>query len=361
MSHLAYGSIERDIGRQETPVTTLDDLLNDPQWFPATLTDENNTLLFGRVTREGLSGEAFLDQRMAESVSEWQRVPVKDVLAAALNAPEKPPSFIFHSAFCCSTLMARALDQSGTALSLKEPDALMGAGNSWRTPSSQSNAAAITRAAVVLLARRFSTAESIVIKPTNAANNLLPHVVAMGAPTLLLYGDLRSFLISVIKKGEACKAFMRTLYNIFALDTGSLATIPVRQAMTFTDLQVAALVWRHQLQQFQATTASAPPHVRTLNFKAFMDAPAPALFAVSQHLQLTHTRESLDAIAAGPVFQKNSKFDDQSYDPQQRSADAEALESQWGEELDRIEAWERDLELGPAVTLPLASAISIPS
>ena len=50
------------------------------------------------------------------------RKPVIDALPSA-----KAPHFIFHSAFCCSTLLARAFDIEGQSIGLKEPTIL-----TWR-------------------------------------------------------------------------------------------------------------------------------------------------------------------------------------------------------------------------------------
>lgn len=339
----------------------LAELLDDPEWFPAALTDESRTLQFARISREALSQEAFLDQRMAGSVSARQSRPLASIIEHSTDLPSAPPAFIFHSAFCCSTLLARALDVPGRCIALKEPDVLMGLANVLRTGSDTVNNDALLKVIFGLLARRFDRTETVVVKPTNSANNLLPHAIQLDARVLILYGDLRSFLVSVLKKGEACKAFVRTQYNIFGLDPGGLASIPSRQAMTFTDLQVAALVWRHQMELFQQTVAASNRNrVATLDFRTLIDDPAATLIAVAGHLGLPHDQHTLEEIANGPVFSRNSKFADQAYDSEQRASDAHAIEQQYGEALEHIDEWALALNLGTPISLPLGNRLDVP-
>jgi hypothetical protein len=343
-------------------VLPLPELLQDPGWLPTALGQDYRTIQFGRVSREALSQEAFLDKRMSGAVSATQSHARDDVIAQSEARTLQLPAFIFHSAFCCSTLLARALDVPGQCLALKEPDVLMGLANALRTEADSAGNDRLADVIFGLLGRRFSAAESVLVKPTNAANNLLPQVVDRGARTLILYGDLRSFLVSVLKKGEACKAFVRTQYNIFGLDRSGLASIPSRQAMTFTDLQVAALVWRHQLELFERTlSGSEAEQVRSLDFRVLVAKPAQTLVAVAQHLDLPHDRQTLEEIASGPVFSRNAKFADQAYNIEQRASDAQAIEQQYGEVLDQVDAWARQMDLGTAFDLPLKNALSVPA
>lgn len=339
----------------------LTELLANPEWFPIGLSQDYRMIRFGRVPRDNLAHEAFLDQRMSGSVKAVQEHPVQEVSSQAGEFSAELPVFVFHSGFCCSTLLARAFDAPGRCLSLKEPDVLMGLANALRMRNDPAANKDLLRVVLGLLARRFKPGESILIKPTNSANKLLAHVLDSGAPVLILYGDLRSFLVSVLKKGEACKAFIRTQYNIFSLDDGGLAGIPSRQAMTFTDLQVATLVWRHQLEMFQRElTQRASENIASLDFRGLLETPAPTLEAVARHLGLPHDRALLDDIARGPVFSQNSKFSDRVYDAGQRARDEASLEQQHADALEQVYEWAGSLNLGIGFELPLARQLDNP-
>ena len=113
-------------------MTPLAEILDTPCWFPAALGSDFQSLKFAQLKREALSKEAFLDHRMNHSVLSWESAPVSAVIQHAASLPSTPPAFIFHSAFCCSTLLARALDVAGKSVALKEPDVLMGLANALR-------------------------------------------------------------------------------------------------------------------------------------------------------------------------------------------------------------------------------------
>lgn len=346
-------------------MTNTEDLLSDPAWFPEAMDTGQDALRFARVSRDGLAKTPFLDQRMAPIVTDRRDVRLSEALSTwESHRSRKPlmPAFLFHSAFCCSTLLAKALDAPGACLALKEPDILMHLANALRVDETlkrdPARAKRLNAFIFGLLGRQFTKGERVLVKPTNSANNLIAPVSDAGAPALLLYGDLRSFLISVIKKGEPCKGFMRLQYNIFSLDPGGLGAIPHRQAMGFTDLQVAALVWRHQMETF-AAALDQDSALASLDFKDLLADPESVMVAVSRHLKLRHGRERIAAAASGPVFRENSKDAGEAYDPEKRERDAEALEAAHGETLDLIEPWAANLTLTRATSLPLPRPLEI--
>ncbi|MEZ5893853.1 MAG: hypothetical protein R3C58_12020 [Parvularculaceae bacterium] len=328
------------------------ELTRDPAWFPHGYDWRRGLVAFARITRERLSAEPFLDQRMERSVTGMTTAPFAELAAT----PSPSPAFIFHTAFCCSTLMAKALDVDGAVLALKEPNILMDASNALRMANGADDARRAVASVVNLLARRHAPPEQILIKPTNIANNLAPVIAASGAPSILLYGDLRAFLVSVLKKGEACKAFIRKQYTIFAMDGEGVAAIPERQALGFTDLQIAALVWRHQMELFACILSAGGANVRSIYFRDLLKDPRAVLTAASAHLKLGLGADAIEKNVA-TVFSKNSKFEDQEYTPEERSRDERSLEEVHREELDLIEGWARQLKLQTDISDRLPRAL----
>lgn len=335
-------------------------LVADPAWFPHALDMERRSLEFAQIDRAGLAREAFLDARMAGSVKATAAAPI-DALTPFVAGLSHQPALIFHTAFCCSTLMARALDFPGHSLALKEPDILMGLANAYRMAKSDPARREIDQARSLifrLLARPHQGAEQAVIKLTNTANNLAPMMAASDARIILLYGDLKGFLVSVLKKGEACKAFVRKQYTIFALDPEGVSAIPERQALGLTDLQIAALVWRHQMESFtRLLSAPRADNLRSLDFRRLLDRPAETLKAANAHLALGADDDAIEAAATGPVFQKNAKFDDQNYDAGARAKDEADLVARHSEELAMIENWALSLKLTTDIPRELPSPL----
>jgi hypothetical protein len=186
---------------------------------------------------------------------------------------------------------------------------------------------------------------------------LAPFVIARGSPVLFLYGTLREFLLSILKKGEEGRAFGRKMFNIFALDRTPLGAIEPRQAMGLTDLQAAALVWRRQIEEFAALIATAP-RAASLDYDSFIAAPSPQLRAASALFGLGLSPAVLDEIVNGPVFQADAKFAGKPFTAELRRAANEDLERRHGAELSMITGWAEKLRLARDIALPLPKALT---
>jgi hypothetical protein len=335
-------------------MTDLSSLIADPAWLPERLDHRRGVLRFARMSRAALAREAFLDERAAPSAEARVEAPFDAVIAATKAGAA--PRFIFHTAFCCSTLLARALDAPGHALALKEPAVSLDLADAMRVDQRYRGeyGARAARTIFALLARPHQGTEAVVVKPTNAASLLIGPAAAAGAPMILLYGSLRDFLISVLKKSEEARAFFRKQYLSFAMDGAGVAAIEPRQAMGFTDLQIAALVWRHQIEAFASACVSPAVRAATLDYRRLLADPPKVLAAAARHLQLTTPPEILGAAARGEIFARNAKFSDQRFDATQRDAEDATVEARWKKELDLIENWASALSLGVDAKLPLA-------
>lgn len=330
----------------------------DPEWLPDSLDAGRGVIRFAMIGADALRREAFLDARKDPSVVARAEAKIDDLTAVAPDAA--PAGYIFHSAFCGSTLLARALDMPGRSLALKEPNILLDLANARRAhPAYQSDDLFRRHAEIVLrlVERRRAPAERIVVKPTNLALPLAPIVRARGSPVVFLYGSLREFLLSILKKGEEGRAFARKMFNIFALDRTPLGAIEPRQSISLTDLQVAALVWRHQLEEFAALLASAP-RAASLDYANFVGAPAGFLRAAADALSLDLPPALLDDVASGPVFQSDAKFSGKPFTAESRRMANDDLESRHAAELTMIANWAEKLRLARDLRLPLAKALS---
>lgn len=331
-------------------------LAADPHWLPDALDAGRGVIRFARIDSEALRREAFLDARKDPSVAAWAEAAIAD-LAPHTPAPA-PAAYIFHSAFCGSTLLARALDMPGRTLSLKEPNVLLDLANARRAhPAYRSDDLFRRHADIVfrLLERRRAPGERIVIKPTNLVLPLAPVAMTRGSAVLFLYGSLREFLLSILKKGEEGRAFARKMYNIFALDRTPLGAIDPRQVTALTDLQAAALVWRHQLEEMSALLTA--PRAASLAYQSFIAEPVGMLRAAAAALDLHLPADPLGAVAEGPIFQADAKFSDKAFTAQARRAANDDLEARHGQDLSAIVAWAERTRLQRDLTLPLGKAL----
>lgn len=254
--------------------------------FPDAVDAQTRSVRLRDVTRESLAAAAFLDDRWDRAGCAAQSVPLAELVP---DGPGARPVFIWHTAFCCSTLLARCLDKPGRNLSLREPAALMEVANIKRR-----DGVAVSdlwlRGLLPSLAASAGTDACVTIKPTNTVNNLIADTARLfpQARHLFLTSSLRAFLTSLAKKGEAGRSFARRLFTIFAMDGHPVARSDPRQLMQMSDLQIAAIVWHMQIATLQAALAQGPAAAfASLDGDAFVAAPAAALTAVDGFLALS--------------------------------------------------------------------------
>ncbi|MEQ1510770.1 MAG: hypothetical protein ABL909_10280, partial [Sphingopyxis sp.] len=80
---------------------------------------DNDAIQFVEANRALRSRVAFLTDELLGPLPPPAVLSRKDALTR--SGPSAPIHFIFHSAYCCSTLMAKAFDIAGISSALKEP------------------------------------------------------------------------------------------------------------------------------------------------------------------------------------------------------------------------------------------------
>ena len=268
--------------------------------------------------------------------------------------PTPKSRFIFHTAFCCSTLLSRALDVPGKSLALKEPDILMQLANARRMRQFAPGGQDLKIIQKHLEQLGQSAGEAIVTKPTNTANNLLSEVCAdQNSRIIVIHSDLRSFLLSIIKKGEEGRSFVRRLFNIFRMDSAFAQSIPDRDLFTLSDLQIAAFVWGLQCQQITEAGNISSLTVRGLHCDSFLDDPKAVLLRASDWLELGLTPSDISGQMEKGVMGRDSKDVGQAYDTGIRAKDRSSVEDQFEASLSYAEAWATKLPLPMELSLTL--------
>lgn len=271
---------------------------------------------------------------------------------AAAGEARAPVRLILHSAFCCSTLLARALDLPGTAHALKEPLVLNDLAGWRRRGGAPRDVAARLDDTLRLLAASIPAGEALVIKPSNAVNAFAKAMLALrpGARTLLLHAPLPTFLASVASKGLEGRLWVRELWTRLSADGLCDFAVEPADPLRHTDLQIAALGWLAQHRLFTQIAARFPGQVRTLDSAALLAAPEAAVAALGALFDLP-----LDAaaIAAGPAFARHSKTGG-SFGSTERGAVHDAARVAHGEEIALVGRWAVAVAEanGIAMTLP---------
>jgi hypothetical protein len=275
-------------------------------------------------------------------------------------ASDGTPHFIFHSAFCCSTVLVRALDVPGRVFGLKEPVVLndLAAAQLVSTPAPRVRE--LLDRTLSLLARTATPGEAIVIKPSNVANGLLDLCLELrpASRVVLMHSPLRSFLRSIARKGLWGRGWARQLYQtlqpVALLDPGYSAEELFRQ----TDLQIAALCWLMHRAQFASVLArDRAQRVRTLESTVLLQRPVEALRAVAELFGIELTMQQATAIAAGPAFTEHSKSLTTAFDRERRDQEHALADAAHGAEIDMVVGWAEQVARHCGVPMTLGSPL----
>ncbi|HKY81006.1 MAG TPA: hypothetical protein VJM09_05980, partial [Sphingobium sp.] len=186
-------------------------IVADPEWLAHRYDEQADAFHYRRVSRARHAEVPFaIDDYLGK---EPNAVVIPREEAARQLGDQAPLHFVFHSAFCASTMLVRALDRSGSAMGISEPVMLNDMAG-WRK-----RGADVRKHAVVMndvlgqLSRPFGAGEAVVLKPSNVFNGLAMGALHIrpGAKALLLYSPLDEFLLSVARKGLWCRLWAREL------------------------------------------------------------------------------------------------------------------------------------------------------
>lgn len=282
-----------------------DQILANPQWLAHRFDPSSGQVVFAQVPRRRHAEIPFLtDEYLGRDVAST---------ALPLAAPATsgaPLHFIFHSAFCCSTLLVRALDHPGVAMGLSEPTILNDiVGWRHREQPAAGQVTAVSRAALGLLARPWGPGEAVVIKPSNLLNPMAPALLhlAPGARAILLHAPLEVFIGSIARKDMWGRLWVRDLLVKLLREGVVNLGIEGAELLKLTDLQVAAVGWLAQQKQFEQMAKTMPDRIRTLDSETLLARPAETIAAAARLFGLAIDSVAADKIAVGPAFTRNSK------------------------------------------------------
>lgn len=332
---------------------TVDTVVKDAAWLAHRYDPEHDAFHYRRVERARHAEVPFL-------TDEYLGVEERPVIvargdASALAPPAAPLHFIFHSAYCASTMLVRALDVPGSAMGLSEP-VLINDMVGWRRRGADPRQhGRVLDDALNQLARPFGRGEAVVIKPSNVFNGLAAGALTLRptARAVLLTAPLREFLLSVARKGLWCRLWARELLQGYLQE--GLVNLGFEPSDYFrqSDLQVAAVGWLAQQALFERLAAQfGPDRVATLDSETLTRQPAATVARVARHLGLGNAD-----YAGHPALVRNSKSGDP-FGAGERQADQEQARRAYGEEIDQVAIWAEAVAAAAGVTLSLPNRLS---
>ena len=326
-----------------------------PEWLAHRYDETTDQIRFVEHDRATRASVPFLiDQYLpAQPFKALERQQARQAAPATA-----PLHFIFHSGFCCSTLLAACFDQPGLATAFSEPMILNDVHGWRRRGATPAAVGALLDDALSFLARPFAGDAAAVVKPSTLLNGLASAMLRLrpDARAVLIHAPLRDFLVSIAKKGLDGRLWARELFLSMRREglTGSMG-FDDESFFGQTDLQIAACGWLGQQALFAALTNTYPDRVRTIDSEAFLDRPDATLRAAAKLFRLEFSEDRLSHAFSGPL-KRNSK-DQTSYSREGREADYAAALEKYGDEVNKVELWAREVAKAADIRLQLPAPL----
>lgn len=318
-------------------------LLANPEWLAHRYDEASDSFRFVCVTREAHRAATFLTDEHLADTDDFVAVPRSAIDQGAL-APA-PLHFVFHSAYCCSTLVARMFDLPGKAMGLKEP-VLLNDMVGWRRRGAETQKLADRLdMSLALLGRPFGNDGHIVLKPSSIVNAIAPAMLGIrpNAQALLLYAPIEDFLSSIAVKGLWGRQWARTSLIGQAKDNALSHRFTTEQLLELTDLQAAGLGWLSHLAIFSRMQAKyGSDRVAICDSVSLLKDPLATTQAFYSNFDIAIDDRQAREVAQGEAFTRNSK-DRSEYSVEDRRRQLERTRESNREEIEMVAEWVRHL------------------
>jgi hypothetical protein len=321
-------------------VATICGIVKDAEWLPHMFSPAGDSLVFVRVPANVRDAHPFLNNEGLDGLDRIA-LPFDAVREAARALDQASIHFVFHTALCGSTLLVKALEATGSPAALKEPAILL---NLYYRAQRGNEQAQAKRLDVVLslLARPFAGSEAIIVKAPCMVGPLIPQIMQLRprSRAVLLRSDIRSFLLSVAKRGIRGRSWVRQVFancrRAIPLEFGYDAD----ETLQHTDLQIAGLAWLMRRWLFERISATlGRDRVLQISADEVYGSPEATLRTVTSLFGLGNSSDAIDAILRGPVFSQHSKESGRRFNSAEREGELIELSEVHQEEVEIALKW----------------------
>ena len=326
------------------------DLFISPDLHAAKVDFDTRLISFVPMTRATYRASSFLDHRTQAASRESLEVPISDLLAAGAELPPPQGSvhYIFHAAFCCSTLLARYLDLIPPCFVLKEPLLLtetalvrphaIEAHNDGTLPPAEWDR--FFNLSVRLLNRRYAPEDVVVSKANDLCNSLGEILLARdpASKAVFLTISLKEFLLLVLKAPDR-RQWLRARLRRALKDAAIIPELHGFDPSAMTDAEGGAYLWALNEALRERMCSPAPGRVLTLPGESVADVPEEAVRAAAEHFGLPVSNGLPKSIFSDATAARHAKDTSRTYNARSRRKELKALEKQIGREADEGVKW----------------------
>lgn len=290
-------------------------MLHLPEYYFYKFKFDAGSASFMHMSRQSFKDSAFLDRRIRAIPGASMEYLLADLLPLwhETGLRTKGVNYIFHTAYCCSTLLSRIIDVNNKTLVYREPIALHQLAVMRRRKKHVPENLLeywdeYLDLTIGMLSKTWSGRECPIIKATDSCNNVIDRLLAKrpGSSAILMYSQLEDFLISNLKSAGR-REFMRKLLNRARLDAVEIPSLHDIDTRTLDDARAAAFVWMVQMQSYREVLRGQAGACKTLDASKLLASPRDTFSAVSRHLDLKLTSEDIHKVLAGPAWNRHAK------------------------------------------------------
>lgn len=343
---------------------TAADLVRTPEWLLLEFDLRHGKSILVRMNERLYSDSPFLDHHL-RGIREAIEMDTAELYEVFFDFPNsgRCRRFIFHTGFCCSTLLSRCLDDRSQCLMLREPlvlHMLAATRSESQRKTTSISWSKLLQVAVKSLSRTFRQTQQTVVK---ANCNAIWKELAGGdqrSRALFLYQGLEDFLTSALKDRQRLDRFCSRLKllksNASSVPDGSRLAKWIRTSgHTARPVEAAAAHWIFGTLVFRHHCAN-DSGVRSLHCDDFLANVQTVMHAVRTHLRLGVSDAVLVALAerSTNVHAKNAKA---WYDAEKRRSELTNLKSRHSREIAAGMAFADKLQHDHCSRLPGALAV----
>ena len=318
-------------------------LPEDPSLLLRDLDLEKRTATFVPMTRETYADSPFHDRSVRPADKRKFVVDLDELFSfveSVQTFDEQPLHLVFHTAYCCSTVLTRYLDALG-CFTLREPRLLLFYSDEF--VNGGEDASGLAQLARVLLTNTWSGDHAPVAKPTNACNVALGPILDLtpGGRGLFLYNPCRDAILSYLQRPDWTRAHASTIVGRAGSARqqlpGNVAAVNVEQ---LSDAEAAAYLWLVNIY-FYLDMARGPlgPRIRSLVCDTFLARPADTLARLVEHLALDVSPERVREVADGDILRRHGKDPARKFTPASRQEKLEETYREQPAEVDAALEW----------------------
>ncbi len=319
-------------------------MIGDADYLAHRYDEVADAFRFVHVPREVHRNCTFITDEHLPDVGRYEQISRADL--AQMPFQTAPVHFIFHSAYCCSTIMARAFDIPGVSMGLKEP-VILNDMIGWRRRGADSQKlTAVLDKSLDLLARPMDDDRAVIVKPSNICTPLAIPVLRLRpeSKALLLYAPLESYLQSIAKKEMWGRIWVRDVLIGTLKDGYAVGGFSTEELLQLTDLQVAAIGWLSQHAAFAKIIQTiGPDRVRVLDSDSFLANQTTTIRSLNEFFDLGMDSEGIAQVLSGPAFNSHSKLDQAkrgaAFNASARQKEQSQMALLHGAEIDMVAQW----------------------